>query len=117
MLGVPASTILQQIQLTRLDETEDDISASGGPLTGISRSAYVETFEKDDILMLQGEARFLAAKLSLDLHSKGGLPRARASLANCAALLNAVWDASDETGRSGAELLREWGRGRKNRGS
>lgn len=39
--------------LTRLDVDDPDISSSGGPLTGISRSAYVETFEKEDILSLQ----------------------------------------------------------------
>ncbi|KAL1508266.1 hypothetical protein AB1Y20_004382 [Prymnesium parvum] len=116
VLGVPASTILQQILLTRLDVDEASICSSGGPLTGISRSAYVETFEKEDVASLQAEAKYLSSAFALDLHSKAGLPRARSNLASCAALLTAVWDAVDETGRSGSELLREWSRGRKCKG-
>jgi len=116
VLGVPASTVLKQILLTRMDVGEEWESMSSGPLTGISREAFIESFTKEDVEMLQAEASFIGMSLEVDLSSKAGLPRARSSLANCAALLSALWDAADETDRSAAELLREWGQERKSKG-
>lgn len=39
-------------------------------------------------MLLQEEARYLSSALGIDLNSKAALPRARSSLANCAALLS-----------------------------
>ena len=52
VLGVPPSTVLKQILLVRMDD-EEPVEQSGGPLTGISRSAFIESFSKEDVEILQ----------------------------------------------------------------
>ena len=85
VLGVSVSTVLKQILLWR-----GDLEESGGPLTGTSRSAFVETFTREDVSTLQGEASYLSHALDVDLLTKAGLPRARSALASCAVLLSSV---------------------------
>ena len=77
------------------------VPAQAGPLSGISRTAFFESFGEADVEALEAEAAALCRSLKMSagaLRSPAGVETARELLRQGAALLSAVWDAAEERG-------------------